>query len=84
MKFSRITRYSHCEILVKQNVVECYGFDKKKFEEEMFDLTIKNEYPIAKNGKNCKKSKGKSIKFLKDKLVEKEGKGRDLNIVFLN
>jgi hypothetical protein len=81
MTFNRITRYSKCDILLNQNDVEWYGFDKTKTEGEMINLAVKNECPIiTKNGINGKwylKGKGKLTEYLKSKIDENIGKSRD-------
>ena len=77
----RITRYSKCDILLNQNDIQYYGFDKTKTEGEMIDLAVKNECTILiKNGTNGKwylKGKGKTIEYLKSKIDENIGKSRD-------
>jgi hypothetical protein len=81
MNYSRITRYSKCDILLHKNDVEWYGFDKSKTEGEMIDLAVKNNcHIIIKNGINGKwylKGKGKTIDYLKNKIDEKIGKSRN-------
>lgn len=81
MSYTRITPFPKCDILLHQNNVEQYGFDKTKTVGEMIDLAIKNECPIIiKNGINGKwylKGKGKTIEYLKSKIDEKLGKSRD-------
>lgn len=81
MSYSRITRYSKCDILIHKNDVEYYGFDKTKTEWEMIDLALKNGcYIVIKNGINGKwylKGKGKTIEYLKSKINENIGKSRD-------
>jgi hypothetical protein len=80
MIYNKITRYSNCDILLHQNEVEIYGFDKDKTEGEMIDLAVKHDCPIiVKNGKGkwYLKGKGKSIEFLKTKIDEQIGKTRD-------
>ena len=81
MLYNKITRYSNCDILLHKNDVEWYGFDKNMTEDEMIDLAVKNDCPIIiKNGKKGKwylKGKGKTVKFLKNKINEQIGKSRD-------
>ncbi len=81
MIYTRITRFSKCDILLHQNDVEWHGFEKTKTEGEMIDLAVKNECPIIiKNGINGKwylKGKGKPIEYLKSKIDERLGKSRD-------
>lgn len=80
MSYTRITRFSKCDILLHKNNVERYGFEKTKTEGEMIDLAIKNECPIIiknGNGKWYLKGKGKTIEYLKSKIDEKIGKSRD-------
>ena len=81
MSFTRITRYLNCDILIRQNDIEYYGFDKNKSEGEMIDLAIKNGCSIiTKNGKNGKwylKGKGKTTEYLKDKIEKHIGNSRD-------
>ena len=81
MSYTKITRFSKCDILLHKNNVERYGFEKTKSEGEMIDLAIKNDCPIIiKNGINGKwylKGKGKPIEYLKSKIDEKLGKSRD-------
>jgi hypothetical protein len=81
MSYTKITRYSNCDILCHQNDVEQYGFEKTKTEGEMIDLAVANRCSIiTKNGKRGKwylKGKGKSIEFLKSKLTDNVGKSRD-------
>jgi hypothetical protein len=81
MSYTKITRYSNCDILIHKNDVEWYGFEKTKTEGEMIDLAVANGCSIiVKNGKRGKwyiKGKGKPIEFLKSKLVANVGKYRD-------
>jgi hypothetical protein len=80
MNFNKITTYTDCEILVRQNDVNWYGFDKNKTVGEMIDLAIKYNCPIIqKAGVNAKwylKGNGKSIEYIKKKIEEKTGKSR--------
>jgi hypothetical protein len=81
MSVNKIQVFENCEILIRQNDVEWYGFDKNKTIGEMIDLAIKNGCPIIqKAGPNAKwylKGKGKSIQHIKAKINEKRGKARD-------
>ena len=81
MSYTRITRFSKCDILLHQNEVKPYGFEKTKTEGEMIDLAIKNGCPIIiKNGINGKwylKGKGKTIEDLKRKINKKVGQFRE-------
>ena len=81
MSYIQITRHLKCDILIHNNDVERYGFDKNKTEGEMIDLAVKNGCPIIiKNGKKGKwylKGKGKPSEFLKNKIREEKGKSRD-------
>ena len=80
MNYSQITRHL-CDILNQQNDVEPKGFDKNKTDGEMIDLAVKNGCPIIiKNGKKGKwylKGKGRTIEFLKEKIMKGKGKSRD-------
>lgn len=79
--FINITRYLNCDILINQNDIEQYGFDKSKTEQEMIELAIQNECPIVvKSGENGKwylKGKNKSIQSIKHKIEEHKGKFRN-------
>jgi hypothetical protein len=81
MSFKKIEFYDKCEILIRQNDVEWYGFDKNKTLGEMIDLAFENECPIIqKAGPNAKwylKGKGKSIDLIRKQIEEKCGKSRD-------
>ena len=81
MDFNKITRYKNCDILIGQNDIEYYGFDKTKTEGEMIDLAIIHNCPIIiKNGLNGKwylKGKTKSIDILKNKIEQNIDKFRD-------
>jgi hypothetical protein len=81
MSFTKITRFSKCDLLRNNNDVEKYGFDKSKTEGEMIDLAIENRCNIIiKNGINGKwylKGKGKTIEYLKSKINENLGKSRE-------
>ena len=74
MNYSKITRYLNCDILINQNDIEKYGFDKNKTEGEMIDLAmINNCHIIVKNGKKGKcylKGKDTNILFFKNKIEE--------------
>lgn len=76
-----ITRHLNCDILINQNDIEQYGFDKSKTEQEMIDLAIQNECPVVvKSGENGKwylKGKNKSILSIKHKIEEHKGKFRN-------
>ena len=55
-----VVRVINCDILVGQNDVEPYGFDKNKTLGEMLDLAILHKSPILiKNGKGKWYLKGK-------------------------
>jgi hypothetical protein len=81
MNYSKITRYLNCDILINQNDIERYGFDKNKTQGEMIDLAIINNcHIIVKNGKKGKwylKGKDRNILFLKNKIEENIGKFRN-------
>ena len=81
MNYSKITRYLRCDILLHENDIEYYGFDKNNTEGEMIDLALKNDCPIIiKNGKKGKwylKGKGKTIDYLKNKIDNYIGKSRN-------
>lgn len=81
MNFNKITKYNKCDILINQNDIVYYGFDKNKTLGEMIDLAINNNCKIIiKNGYNGKwylKGKDKDIDFLKIKISEKIGASRE-------
>lgn len=85
MNFNKITKYNNCDILINQNDVEYYGFDKNKTLGEMIDLAINNDSQIIiKNGFNGKwylKGKNKDIDFLKIKINDSTGSSRDRYVV---
>lgn len=81
MNFDKITKYNKCDILINQNDIEYYGFDKNKTIGEMIDLAISNNCKIIiKNGYNGKwylKGKDKDIDYLKIKINENIGNSRE-------
>ena len=81
MSYTKITRFSKCDILLHKNDVDWYGFDKTKTEREMIQLAIEHQCPIIiKNGINGKwylKGKGKTIDYLKSLIYEKVGLSRN-------
>lgn len=81
MSFNKIEVFNNCEILIRQNNVDWYGFDKNKTLGEMIDLAIQNDCPIIqKAGPNAKwylKGKGIPIEYIKRKIDEKCGKSRN-------
>jgi hypothetical protein len=55
MSLNKIEVFQNCEILIRQNDVEWYDFDKNKTLGEMIDLAMKNDCPIIqKAGPNAK------------------------------
>ena len=76
-----ITRYQNCDILINQNDIEKYGFDKDKTEQEMIELAIQNGCPVVvKSGESGKwylKGKDKSILSIKHKIEKHKGKFRN-------
>jgi len=81
MNINKIIKYDNCDILINQNDIEYYGFDKNKTLDEIINLAIINDCRIIiKNGFNGKwylKGKNKDINFLKTKINNNMGLSRD-------
>ncbi len=81
MNFTKIIKYDNCDILINQNDVDHYGFDKTKTFGEILDLAIMTNCRIiikaGYNGKWYLKGQNKDIEFLKNKIDQNIGKSRD-------
>jgi hypothetical protein len=88
MSFKSITAHIGCDFLkgTRYNDIEPYGFDKSKTLGEMIDIAIENGCPIIiKAGADAKwylKGKGRTIEYLKIKIVLCTGKERDDVVCF--
>jgi len=80
MAFNKITRYENTDILINQNDVEYYGFDKHLTFGEILNIAIIHGCKIivkaGVNGKWYLKGRNKNIGILKNKLNKAKGKFR--------